>query len=337
MLAIYKNNVVITFQIVSSERIVSFLPSSTEILYEIGADSQIVGVTHECKYPENAKTKPRIINSSFDASKMDSKDIDNKIVELMQSGRDIYVLNDDTLREAKPDLIIAQGLCEVCAPFAREINRATSVLGYKPDSLVLDPHDLDDILTSIMDIARRVNRVTQGQKLVVSLQERIDKIRVRSQRKSESNFSKNNYKGNKPKILCIEWVDPFFTAGHWVPQMVEIAGGINGLSSRGQPSRRINDINEIIQFKPDKIILMPCGFDVHRTMREAKTLKTNHNWKSLQAVQSNEVYAVNAGAYFSKPGPRTIIGLEVLAKIIDPEAFEDIQVPFDSFTRYELN
>ncbi len=322
----------------SSERIVSFLPSSTEILYEIGAGSQIVGVTHECKYPENAKTKPRIINSSFDASKMNSKEIDDKIVQLMQSGRDIYVLNDDTLREAKPDLIIAQGLCEVCAPFTREINRATSVLGYKPDTLVLDPHDLDDILTSIMDVAQKVNRVTQGQKLVVSLQERIDRITVRKRSiRSEGNSSKSNHKVNKLKILCIEWINPFFTAGHWIPQMVEIAGGINGLSSRGQPSRRVNDINEIIQFNPDKIILMPCGFDIHRTLNEAKTLETNRDWKSLQAVQNDEVYAVNAGAYFSKPGPRTITGLEVLAKIIDPEAFEDIHVPVDSFTRYEYN
>ena len=326
------------YKIVSSERIVSFLPSSTEILYEIGAGSQIVGVTHECKYPENAKTKPRIINSSFDASKMNSKEIDDKIVQLMQSGRDIYVLNDDTLREAKPDLIIAQGLCEVCAPFTREINRATSVLGYKPDTLVLDPHDLDDILTSIMDVAQKVNRVTQGQKLVVSLQERIDRITVRKQSiRSEGNYSKSNHKDNKFKILCIEWINPFFTAGHWIPQMVEIAGGINGLSSRGQPSRRVHDINEIIQFNPDKIILMPCGFDIHRTLNEAKTLETNRDWKSLQAVQNDEVYAVNAGAYFSKPGPRTITGLEVLAKIIDPEAFEDIPVPVDSFTRYEHN
>ena len=157
---IHKNNVVITtLDPVSSERIVSFLPSSTEILYEIGASSQLVGVTHECRYPDDAKRKPRVINSSFDASKMNSKDIDEKIIEL--TCREIYVINDDILREAKPDLIIAQGVCEVCAPFTKEINRATSVLGYNPDILVLDPHDLDDILISIMDISERVDRVTE--------------------------------------------------------------------------------------------------------------------------------------------------------------------------------
>jgi iron complex transport system substrate-binding protein len=322
---------------VSSERIVSFLPSSTEILYEIHADSQLVGVTHECKYPDDAKRKPRVINCSFDASKMNSKDIDEKIVELMQSGRDIYVLNDDTLREAKPDLIIAQGVCEVCAPFTKEINRAASVLGYNPEILVLDPHDLDDILISIMDIAERVGRVTEGRKLVVSLQKRIDDIRMRTGYRRISGDGSDNKHDNKPKLLCIEWINPFFTAGHWIPQMVEIAGGINGLSSRGEPSRRIHDIDEIIQFNPDKIIFMPCGFDTHRTLKEAKTLETNDKWKSLHSVKNNEVYAVNAGAYFSKPGPRTITGLEVLAKIIDPENFEDIKVPTDSFANLTMN
>jgi iron complex transport system substrate-binding protein len=311
----------------SSERIVSFLPSSTEILYEIGAGSQIAGVTHECKYPDDAKRKPQVINASFDAKKMNSKEIDEKIIELMHSNRDIYLINDEKLREAKPDLIIAQGLCEVCAPFAKEIDRASFILGYRPDTLVLDPHDLDDILTSIMDIAERVDRVTEGRKLVVSLQKRIDNIRMRSgQRIVEG-------KNNKPKVLCLEWVDPFFIAGHWVPQMVEIAGGINGLSYAGDPSRRIN-IDEITNFNPDKIILMPCGFDIERTVEEAKILEANDKWKSLQSVQSNEVYVVNTGAYFSKPGPRTIIGLEVIAKIIDPEGFEDIKVPIDSFIKY---
>src|SRR5689334_21045505 len=266
---------------------------------------------------------------------MNSKQIDQKIIELMQSRTDIYVINDEKLREAKPDLIIAQGICEVCAPFAKEIVRAFSILDYKPDTLVLDPHDLDDILTSIMDIAERVNRVTEGRKLVVSLQKRIDNIRMRiGRRTSGDEGKKKNNNKNKSKVLCLEWIDPFFTAGHWIPQMVEIAGGINGLSYAGEPSRRIN-IDEITNFNPDKIILMPCGFDLERTLEEAKILEANDKWKSLQSVQSNEVYVVNAGAYFSKPGPRTITGLEILAKILDPEGFEDIKVPIGSFIRYD--
>jgi iron complex transport system substrate-binding protein len=187
-----------------------------------------------------------------------------------------------------------------------------------------------------MDIAERVNRVTEGRKLLVSLQKRIDTIRMGAGLKFVDNGGKkkNNNINNKPKVLCLEWIEPFFTAGHWIPQMVEIAGGINGLSYPGQPSRRVNDIDEIIKFNPDKIILMPCGFDIERTVKEAKKLETKDKWKSLQSVQNNEVYVVNAGAYFSKPGPRTITGLEVIAKIIDPEGFEDIKVPTDSFIKY---
>lgn len=303
----------------SSERIVSFLPSATEVLYQIGAGDQIFGVTHECKFPESAKRKPKVINSSFDPAKMNSKEIDNKIVELMQSGRDIYVIDDRILKEAKPDLIVAQGICEVCSPFTKEIKRAISILDYKPDVLILDPHDLDDILISIMDVAERVGRIKEGRKLVVSLQNRIDSIRIRP-------------KENKPKVLCIEWIDPFFAAGHWIPQMVEIAGGINGLGSYGKPSYRIG-IDEIIKFDPDKIILMPCGFDIDRTLIEFKQAKISNDWKSLQAVQNNEIFAVDAGAYFSKPSPRTITGLEILAKIIHPDKFLDIIVPTNSFIK----
>ena len=303
----------------SSERIVSFLPSATEVLYQIGAGDQIFGVTHECKFPESAKRKPKVINSSFDPAKMNSKEIDNKIVELMQSGRDIYVIDDRILKEAKPDLIVAQGVCEVCSPFTKEIKRAISILDYKPDVLILDPHDLDDILISIMDVAERVGRIKEGRKLIVSLQNRIDSIRIRP-------------KENKPKVLCIEWIDPFFTAGHWIPQMVEIAGGINGLGSYGKPSYRI-DMDEIIKFDPDKIILMPCGFDIDRTLIEFEQAKISNEWKSLPAVQNNEIFAVDAGAYFSKPSPRTITGLEILAKIIHPDKFLDIIVPTNSFIK----
>ena len=331
---IHKNNVVITtLDPVSSERIVSFLPSSTEILYEIGAGSQLVGVTHECKYPDDAIRKPRVINSSFDASKMNSKDIDQKIIELMQSGRDIYLIDDEKLREAKPDLIIAQGVCEVCAPFTKEIDRAKSVLGYDPDVLVLDPHDLDDILTSIMDVAKRVGRLDEGTKVIESLLNRINDIKRRvGERRTKSNDFANTKKRDDPNIICIEWIDPFFSAGHWIPQMVDIAGGHNGLSIRGQPSRRIS-LEQIVEFNPDKIILMPCGFDVDRTLREAKLLDNLSKWNSLEAVQRNEVYAVNANAYFSKPGPRIVTGLSILAKIIDPVSFANVDLPPNSFTK----
>jgi iron complex transport system substrate-binding protein len=302
-------------------RIVSFLPSATETLYELGVGSQIVGVTHECKFPSQAKKKPRVIHPSFNPGRMTGREVDNKIVELMRSGKDIYIVDEKTLKRVSPDLIVAQGLCEVCSPFTKEVNRAVSVLSRRrPDVLMLDPHDLDDILVSIMDVAEKIGKVNEGRKLVASLQKRIDIIRSIKAIKS------------KPKVLCVEWLDPLFTAGHWVPQMIEYAGGISGIGSSGEPSRRM-DIDEAVQLDPNIIVLMPCGFDIKRTFKELPVLERNEKWKSLKAVKSGNVYAVNANAYFSKPGPRTVVGLEILAKILHPETSQHIRVPKGSYKK----
>jgi iron complex transport system substrate-binding protein len=250
---------------------------------------------------------------------MTGRGIDTVVVELLRSGSDIYIIDDKALKEANPDLIVAQGLCEVCSPFTREINRAVDILGGKPEVLVLDPHDLDDILVSIMDMAERIGRVAEGRRLVASLQKRIDQV-MRMGRKS------------RPRVLCLEWLDPLFTAGHWVPQMVEYAGGANGVSIAGEASRRM-DIDEAVGFDPDVIILMPCGFDIERTRRELPALAKNEKWKSLRAVRNRNVYAVDAGSYFSKPGPRTITGLEIIARILHPDVSGRIRVPKGSYRR----
>ena len=304
-------------------RIVSFLPSATEILYELGAGDKIVGVTHECNYPEQAKSKPRVIHSSFDPDTMTSQEIDNKVVDLMHSGKDIYILDDEIIKKANPDLIVAQGICEVCSPYTKEISRAVSILDNKPEVLILEPRNLQDILQNILDVANKVCKEKQGKSFVDSLKKRITSIQSRP-------------KTSKPKILCIEWLDPLFTAGHWVPQLVEMAGGINGISSTGDQSRKM-EIDETIKFNPDIIILMPCGFDVKRTISEYKKLANNVSWKSLAAVQNGQVYAVNANEYFSKPGPRTVTGLEILAKIIHPELFSDLKIPDGSFQKITKN
>jgi iron complex transport system substrate-binding protein len=253
---------------------------------------------------------------------MTGRDIDNKIVELMHSGKDVYIVDENILKRVCPDLIVAQGLCEVCSPFTKEINRAVSILGdrRRPDVLVLDPHDLDDILVSIMDVAEKIGKVREGRKLVASLQKRIDRVRSIMKLK------------RRPKVLCVEWMDPLFTAGHWVPQMVEYAGGINGLSSAGEPSRRM-DIDEAVQLDPDAIVLMPCGLDIDQSLQELPALTGNEKWKSLQAVKNGNVYAVNANAYFSKPGPRIIVGLEIIAKILHPETSGQIRVPKGSYKK----
>ena len=300
-------------------RIVSFLPSATEILYELGVGDQIVGVTHECNYPKQAKSKPQVIHSSFDNTIMTSQEIDNKVVNLMHSGKDIYILDDEILKKAKPDLIVAQGLCEVCSPYTKEISRAVAILDNKPEVLILEPKNLEDILQNILDIANKVDKLKKGQNLVNTLQNRITNVQTKP-------------KKSKPKVLCVEWLDPLFTAGHWVPQMVDIAGGINGISITGEQSRRM-EIDEALKFDPDVIVLMPCGFDVKRTFTEYEKLANNSKWKMLKAVQNKAVYAVNANEYFSKPGPRTITGLEILAKIIHPEIYADLKTPNDAFQK----
>jgi len=301
------------------KRIVSFLPSATEILYQLGAGDQIVGVTHECDFPDEAKSKPRVIHSSFDPTKMSSKEIDKQVVELMHSGDDIYLVDEQVLKKANPDLIVAQGLCDVCSPTAKEISKALSILNNKPDVVILDPHNLDDILAGIFEVAKKIGKIDEAQKLIGSLRKRIEYI-------------KNKITKSRPKVLCIEWLDPLFTAGHWVPQMVDIAAGINGLSAVGEPSRRMK-IEEAMKLDPDIVVLMPCGFDTNRIRQEYPKLANNTKWKLLQAVQNNNVYAVDANSYFSKPGPRTVTGIEILAKIIHPETFEDLKVPDSSFSQ----
>jgi iron complex transport system substrate-binding protein len=247
---------------------------------------------------------------------MSSKEIDNKVIELMHSGKDIYILDEQVLKKANPELIVAQGICEVCSPYTREINRAVTLLGGKPEVLVLDPNNLDDILQNIIQIGNKVGRQEKARDFVIQLQKRIDHI-------------KNTSKISRPRVVCIEWLDPLFTSGHWVPQMVEMAGGTNGISSTGDKSRRM-EIDEIMEFDPDILVLMPCGFDVKRTIMEYEKLLENEKWNSLRAVKQGEVYAVNSNEYFSKPGPRTVVGLEILAKIIHPDTFRDLSIPKES-------
>ena len=303
-------------------RIVSFLPSATEILYELGVGDDVLAVTHECKYPPEAWAKPRVIHSVFNPQKMTSQEIDRKVSELIMAGADMYVLDEEVLKTANPNLIVAQGICEVCSPYIREINKAVGLLGGRPEVLVLDPRTLDDILDGISEVGRRVGKLGNAQSFVSELRARIKKVR-------------HIAKGASPKVLCLEWLDPLYTAGHWIPQMVEIAGGINGISVTGEQSRRMG-LDEVMGFDPDIIVLMPCGFDIKRTLQEYEGIADSKAWKSLRAVRQGQVYAVNANEYFSKPGPRTVTGLEILAKIINPDTCKDFNIPKNSIEKVEF-
>lgn len=300
------------------QRIVSFLPSATEILYELGVKDRIFGVTHECLYPEDAKSKPRVITSILNPDILGSKEIDDKIVELMRTSQDIFMLDEKNLVKAKPDLIVSQEICEVCSAYTNQVNKALSILDKKPEVHVLNPNDLEGILSSIDELAKKIGKEQQGIILRKSLEKRIEYIKSKK-------FEK------RPRVLCIEWVEPFFTSGHWIPEMVELAGGKNLISIKGEKSRRMA-FDEVEKANPEIIIMMPCGFDTARTISEYKNvLGNNDKWKKLDAVKSNNVYAVDANSYFSKPSIRTITGLEILAKIIHPQMFGELDIPQNLF------
>ena len=304
---------------VAINRIVSFLPSATELLYELDAQDRLYGVTHECNFPEEASTKPRVIQSVFEPESMSSKEIDQKILELVSSGKDIYELQIKNLKKASPDLIISQEICEVCSAYTNQVNNAMKILDKRPEVFAMNPHDIDGILSNINEISRKIHVIKKGEKLVESLKERIT-------------FCKKQV-SHKPKVLAIEWIEPFYTAGHWVPEMIDIVGAKNLISKRSEHSRKMT-FDEIKDSDPDIIIMMPCGFNVERTILEYnKNLRNDPDWQKLRSVKQKNVFAVDANSYFSKPSIRTITGIEILGKIIHPEVFTEIQVPDTSFRK----
>ena len=303
-----------------SKRIVSFLPSATELIYELEAQEKLFGVTHECNYPNDASSKPRVIESVFEPENMSSQEIDDQICSLSERGEDIYKLVTQNVINAKPDLIISQEICEVCSAYTNQVKNAIKILDEKPKIYSMSPHDVQGILKCVKDIAEKIDKVQRGIEIVNSLNSRINKI-------------KNVQISNKPKVLGIEWIKPFFTSGHWVPEMIEFSGGINMITKTGEHSRKMN-IEEIENTDPDILILMPCGFDVQRTVSEYdKYLRNDTRWNQLRAVKNKKVFAVDANSFFSKPSIRIVKGIEILAKILHPEIFTDLEVPNSSFLK----
>jgi len=300
-------------------RIVSFLPSATELLYEFGVEEKLFGVTHECKYPENAKSKPQVISSVINSDELTSNEINTITCTLLRDGKNIFELHKKNLLNANPDLIISQETCEVCAAYTTEVKTALEILPKKPELYSMDPHNLNEIIQSVTKLGKILQKEKKALEIVHYLRQRIENIQ--------------NLKNNKmPTVLAIEWIEPFFTAGHWIPEMIEFAGGINLISKTGEHSRRM-DLLEVKNSDPDIIILMPCGFDTVRTVSEYDViLRNNPAWNSLNAVKNNQVFAVDANSFFSKPSIRTVEGLEILAKIIQPDKFKDLTVSVGSFS-----
>ena len=297
-------------------RICSLLPGATEIAFALGLGDQVVGVTHECDYPAEAKHKRVVVRSAIDPHRMSSAEIDRKVSELLHAGKGLYTIDEEALRETAPEVILTQGLCDVCALDYKEVVGAAERLADFPAIVSLNPHTLTDVLEDVVRVGAATGREAAAEVFVADLRRRIEQI----------GFSEP---GHRPRVVCLEWFEPLYVAGHWVPEMVALAGGYDVLGRKGEPSFKVV-WQDVLEAKPDLLLLMPCGFDTRRTAKETTALRQLPGWEQLPAVKRGHVYALNGGAYFSRPGPRLVNGLEILARIIHPEIVDWSISPADA-------
>lgn len=298
-------------------RICSLLPSTTEILCSLGLEENIVGITHECDYPPGIREKTTVVFSNIDHSSLSSREIDEIVTSNRREGKSTYLVDREKLKAANPDIIFTQGLCEICAVSGDTVQDAVNVLGHKPEIISLQPRTLEDILGTIHTAGEVTKTQEKAGSIVSDLESRINRVK-----------DKLSNERDKPRVFCLEWMDPPYAAGHWVPQIVEYAGGVNGLAETAEPSSRV-EWNDIIEFAPQVMLIMPCGHNIEKTMSEIDILLNNERWHQMPASRRGEVYVVDANSYFSRPGPRIAHGLEITARILHPHIFRE-DLPADS-------
>jgi iron complex transport system substrate-binding protein len=289
-------------------RICSLLPSATEIAFALGLGDQVVAVSHECDYPPDVSNRPVLTKSAIHQKIHRSLEVDR---EVEQRGGDIYEIDEKLLERLKPDLILTQELCHVCAVSYTKVKEAARVLDADTKIVSLEPTNLEEIVDNILLVGRMTGKIAQAQKLSSQMLRRIDRVKEKAEKVE-----------HRPRVFFMEWLQPLWAGGHWIPQMVDYAGGFDGLGRLGKPSHRIG-WDEVVEYQPEVIVLSPCGFDANQVMEEAHTLASYEEWDKIPAFQSSKVYAVNASAYFSRSGPRVVEGLEILAHIIHPELFPE--------------
>jgi iron complex transport system substrate-binding protein len=293
-----------------AKRIVSMLPGATEMIYSLNLQDRLVAVTDECDFPEEVRNKPVAVRSSIDLRSLSPSEIDRAVSDALRYGRDLYSIDYDLLRRLSPDLIIGQGLCDVCAMPSSRIGKLISSLDCRPEMLDMSPTTIGGILGNIMELGRITGREDAARALSHKLQSRIAAVHRITR----------NY-GSRKRIFFMEWVDPVYCGGHWVPQMIEIAGGVDSLSRKGRPSVRI-PWDDVLSYNPEVLIISSCGRHVSEILKEAEVLTRLPELNSLDAVRSGEVYAVDASSYFARPGPRIVDGIELLAHILNPDLFQ---------------
>jgi iron complex transport system substrate-binding protein len=283
-------------------RICSLLPSATEILFALGLGDQVVGVSHECDFPPMARKKTVLIRPRVPLGG-DAAEIDRQVREFIARGESIYEVNLDALAALDPDLIVTQDLCQVCAPTPDDVRSALARLPRQPRVVSLDPHLLDEVCADIRTVGEATGRVAQAERLVGEFHSSVAQVE-----RAVSGQPRR-------RVVCLEWLDPPYIAGHWVPEMVARAGGIDALGRQGRPSFRAG-WEEIVGARPEVMVIMPCGYNVDQATREFQKLSLPSGWDQMPAVQSNFVFLVDASAYFSRPGPRLAAGLAILANAI---------------------
>jgi iron complex transport system substrate-binding protein len=289
-------------------QICSLLPSATEILYALGLGDSVVGVTHECDFPPEAAKKPSLIRPRVDPHAQPAE-IDRQVNELVARGEGIYAVDAELLASLAPDLIVTQDLCHVCAASPDDLATALARLSKQPEVLTLTPHTLADVWNDICRVGASTGTTRHAEALAVQLAARVATTRAiaRSAR-------------TRPRVLCLEWLDPFYIGGHWVPDMVEMAGGEMVLGRRGEPSFRAT-ADEIARARPEIIVVMPCGYNTARIVAAFNSMRLPEIWSELPAVHERRIFAVDANSYFSRPGPRLAAGVEIFAHIFHPELF----------------
>lgn len=286
-------------------RICSLLPGATEVVAMLGRTRHLVGISHECDHPPEIRTKPVLVRSTVDAG-LPSADIDRHVRSMAQAGRPLYELDEILLTRVRPDIVITQDLCHVCAITPAQLTQALRVLPSPPRVLSLNPSTLDDVLADIERIGATIGRAQEASALVEQLRARLQAVLLQVA-----------HAETRPRVVCLEWLDPLFAAGHWVPEMVACAGGVDVLGTPGSPSVQIT-WEQVQAARPDVLVIMPCGFSIARTKQEMNRLTRRTGWKKLPAVKNGAVFLVDAAAYFSRPGPRLIDGVEILAACLYP-------------------
>ena len=312
-------------------RIVSFLPSATEIACALGLSDSLVGITHECDYPPEVKTKPVVVRNVLPIEQMDQSEIDRAVAERMRAGLSLYQIDEQLLRELSPDLILTQDLCQVCAPSGNEVSQVLKALPKTPEILWMTPRSVEEIFGNIRDLGAATGRLAEANELVARCTSRLETLAARTA------------KASRPRVFCMEWLDPVYASGHWVPELVNFAGGVDKLGRCGGESVRVS-WDDVTAWAPEVLVIMPCGFNLQQTMKQIWSVfgpygshAANRHFFDLPAVRNNRVYAVDANSYFARPGPRVVEGAELLAHIIHPELFDEVPPVFaGAFQRVEI-